>query len=489
MLSAAGAPPDTIPYRRVTGESVESVPGAVLLGEVADRIPLQIWMLADAETYSYANAAHASFLGRSAASLRSARIVEVWGISPRTDQMIAQHRRLLASRESTRTEEWTETPGGGLHLLSVTRSAVCLTEGATTLLCTALDITAGHRTEQRLSAGEYLHRAVMEMSREGILVLRGDRPGFVNDSLCSLLGESREAILSMTVDHLVHPGDRREVETRMHGRCAGLITPVVCRARLLTANGDAVPCELSFRRVVFEGEAAVLAVITAVVGGTGNAPSSHPHVRGEAPGSAAWQLGERIRGIAHDLNNMLTAVIGNVEMAFSLCGPAATRNLQAALAACSRGAELTLQLSQSVSGAVGGDPAPLGRGTASSPLRVLLVADDEMSRSVLTEILESIGCAVETAESASTGIGVCARSEGTSDAFDAVIVEAMPGGSEVGDAARLFRERWPEIGLVLCTGDGIRYAPSPEDRGPTVLLEKPYAPDKVRIAVLQVLEG
>jgi PAS domain S-box-containing protein len=490
MQSAAGVPPDKVLVRRVTGESLDPTPEFLLdCAALADFIPLQIWMLADPENYSFANAAHASFMGRSAASFRSVRVVEVWGISPRTDHLISLHRKIMAGRESTRTEEWTENQAGDLHLLSITRSAVFLPGGrSSALVCTACDITPEFRMKQRLTGAELLHRAVVELSRDGILICRGDALRLVNDSLCSMLGYSKEELLSKSFDRLIHPDDREEVKVCMGCRSAGHLIPRTCRARLMTSGGDPRLYDLSVSKVIYEGEAAVLAVLTESAGREPAGVTSRPSIAGEDQGGNPRFIAEQVSGIAHDLNNMLTAMGGNVELAMSHCSPAATRNLREALAACSRGGELTLRLAQVVTGL----PAPesrIGKRQPDATLRVLLVADDEMMRAVAVEMLEKTDCIVETAAGGADAVDRYSLSVGTPQAFDLVMLDISTGGAGFAGTAGMLRERWPEVGLILSGGTGIQYAVSTSGYGPSVVLGRPYSLEQLRSAVLKVLEG
>ena len=474
----------------MTGDNLEPTPESVLgCSALADCIPLQIWMLADPENYSFANVAHASFMGRSAASFRSVRVVEVWGISPRTDHLITLHRKIIAGLKSTCTEEWTEDHSGNLHLLSVTRSAVAMPGGGpSAIVCTASDITPGFRMEQKLAGSELLHKAVVELSRDGVLICRGDSLRFVNTSLCSMLGYSSEELLSMPFDRIVHPDSLEEVKACMSCRSAAQLVPRTCRARLLTSGGETRLCDLAVSKVVYEGEAAVLAVVTEPARLAQVPGRSDLSIAGENPADCLRRTREQVSSIAHDLNNMLTAMGGNVELAMGRCDSAVTRNLREALAACSRGGELTMRLMKTVTAPIHAEPQRRAWRPGAS-CRVLLVADDELIRPVAVEMLEAIDCIVETAADGAEAVEKYSASAGTPHGFDVVMLDSGTGDSGVPEAALMLRERWPEIGLVLSGGTGIQYAVSAGFFGPSVVLRRPYSLEQVRSAILEVLES
>ena len=320
----------------------------------ADSIDLQIWVLSDPETYSFANTAHASFHGRSPASFDSARVVEVWGISPMTDRLIALNRKIVSSRETLRTEEWVSDTAGTRHLLEITRTPVSVPgERLPSLVCTATDITSRLRLEQQLSGRENLYGIVVEQSRDGIYVYHGSTFRFVNDRLCEMLGYDREELLSLKVESLIHPDDRDRVRSYGSARSRGPGAPERYQARVVTSDGDIRDLDFSVARISFDGDVAAVGTVRDVTGQKTAQRRLDELTRRTVRMDKLLSVGDLAGGIAHDFNNLLTGILGNIQLAGKGCSPESQEHLAAAGAICREAAELTGQLLVFASG---GDP-------------------------------------------------------------------------------------------------------------------------------------
>ena len=122
-----------------------------------------------------------------------------------------------------------------------------------------------------------------------------------------------------------------------------------------------------------------------------------------------------------------------------------------------------------------------------SPCRdtpIVLVAEDEpLVRMVAVDILEDAGCAVLEAANAEAALSVLhQRSDVQVLLTD---VEMPPGPLNGFDLARLTRERFPHIGVVVVSG---KVRPSPDDL-PTGarFVPKPYCAAKLIHVVQEVM--
>jgi len=100
---------------------------------------------------------------------------------------------------------------------------------------------------------------------------------------------------------------------------------------------------------------------------------------------------------------------------------------------------------------------------------ILVVDDEEEVLSVLSDMLETFGLAVETAGDGVEAVDIFRRSP---DSFSAVILDmAMPrmGGAETLQALRAIQ---PDIPVIICTG--YNEDPSFEAAGPSAFLQKPF---------------
>ena len=62
----------------------------------------------------------------------------------------------------------------------------------------------------------------------------------VNDSLCRLVAEEREAMLAMTIGDIVHSDDREDLALSMHRLFAGQISDLVTEKRFLRRDGETI---------------------------------------------------------------------------------------------------------------------------------------------------------------------------------------------------------------------------------------------------------
>ncbi|PWB67745.1 hypothetical protein C3F09_12910 [candidate division GN15 bacterium] len=107
-------------------------------------------------------------------------------------------------------------------------------------------------------------------------------------------------------------------------------------------------------------------------------------------------------------------------------------------------------------------------------MRILVIDDEEMIRTLAVKILEKAGHAVMTAESGREGIELVERNPEMIDV--AVIDNAMPGLTGL-DTIREIRRLSQLLPCILSSGNILELDNIPEDiRRGTFLLQKPYRP-------------
>jgi PAS domain S-box-containing protein len=144
-----------------------------------------------------------------------------------------------------------------------------------------------------------------------------------------------------------------------------------------------------------------------------------------------------------------------------------------------RGTTVTLYLPKGKAPALKAEPTADGRSAQSRPLRILLVEDNPQVAEVVTSLLAERGHSVTHAENADEALGMLEAGV----TFDLVFSDlVMPGERDGLDLARVVRERWPELPLLLATGysDAANRA---TQEGFTLLI-KPYPPSTL-LSVLQ----
>ena len=116
------------------------------------------------------------------------------------------------------------------------------------------------------------------------------------------------------------------------------------------------------------------------------------------------------------------------------------------------------------------------------PRMVILVVEDEtLVRMFLSDFLNEAGFKVFEAVSADEALSLLqARPD-----IQAVVTDLeMPGSMDGLALARVIRERWPGVGLVVTSG---RQRPGPDDLPEDVaFLSKPYLPETIITVVRQM---
>jgi len=171
------------------------------LEELIDGIPTQIWEMADACTYGYANAAHAAFLGKNRAEIEQH---DIYTLLPKddADRSVQANRKAFETKQPADSDEWITDTTGIRRLYHVTRTPKLSGTGAVlSLLCTAQDIAP---FRSALSQG--VHEPSSFYSDEQIEELVQAR---VHDVVDSIWG---------TVSALVHLAESQDAATSGHLR-------------------------------------------------------------------------------------------------------------------------------------------------------------------------------------------------------------------------------------------------------------------------------
>src|SRR5215475_12813023 len=115
--------------------------------------------------------------------------------------------------------------------------------------------------------------------------------------------------------------------------------------------------------------------------------------------------------------------------------------------------------------------------------RVLVIDDEHEVRSVLRDVLTSMGHTVVEAASGEEGLACCER-----EAVDVILADVSMPGMSGWDVAAACRQRFPHVPLGFVTGWGDRLDPEEVSRsGVRFVLSKPFAPVDLQSLVAGVL--
>ena len=194
--------------------------------------------------------------------------------------------------------------------------------------------------ERNLRESEARFRNLIEGSIQGVMVYRGDQILFANQALAEMYGYSPDELLNdVILSQLDHPSDRERIRQYVEGRLKGKDVPERYEFRGIRKDGTAIWLENFARVVSWDGEPAVQCTIIDITARQMAEERLRQSQKMEAIGSFAG-------GIAHEFNNLLMVVTGNLELLRDKlpAGSAPERWINTALQGATRGADLTQSL-------------------------------------------------------------------------------------------------------------------------------------------------
>ena len=219
---------------------------------------------------------------------------------------------------------------------------------AATLMVAVIVRAVGTRleaSERRLRESEARHRTILQTTMDGFWLLDADgRLRDVNEAYCRMSGYDRVALLGMRVTDLESADTVDATLARLRDLAAAGEDRFESRHR--RRDGVTFPVEISVRTQPLDGGRLTSAFITDL---TERKAADAARLGLEAELAHAQRLesvGRLAGGVAHDFNNMLSVILGNVE--YALTQVAAGEPIQADLLeiqkAAQRSAELTYSL-------------------------------------------------------------------------------------------------------------------------------------------------
>ncbi|WP_353859170.1 ATP-binding protein [Azospirillum formosense] len=225
------------------------------------------------------------------------------------------------------------------------------------------DITELKRHEEALADSEARYRRLVEMAPYGILIWDGLRLRFANRSAALILGSGDpEAMLRIPLVEATEFDGIQRLFDWLPPPGGGLEAPPPVEARFLTAQGALRELEVGIHPFAVEGEAAWFLVLIDITG-------RKQAERAIQQAQKMQAIGQLAGGIAHEFNNMLTAIGGFAQMARRAPQdrPRVEQCLTEIVKATDRASGLTAQLLSF------GRP---GQTDAARPVRVGAVIDD-----------------------------------------------------------------------------------------------------------------
>lgn len=180
------------------------------------------------------------------------------------------------------------------------------------------DITAFVQSQQALSASEERFRRLIDCAPEAIFVQTESRFRFLNPAALRLFGVSEPAELlgERIVDHF-HPDFRSLVGERIQALNERRQTIPHIEEKILRGDGTSVEVEVSAVPLLYEGQNGALVFLRDITERR-QAERERLHLEEQFRQAQKMEaIGRLAGGVAHDFNNQLTGILGNVELAMN----------------------------------------------------------------------------------------------------------------------------------------------------------------------------
>lgn len=124
-----------------------------------------------------------------------------------------------------------------------------------------LEITERKRAEEALRESEAKYSALVESSKDGIVILQDGVIKFINTSSLELVGYTPEVLIGANFLDFIAPNYRELVLERYTDRMVGKEVPSMYEIEILMKDGTTLPVELNAVRINFQGKPADMAFI------------------------------------------------------------------------------------------------------------------------------------------------------------------------------------------------------------------------------------
>ncbi len=188
-------------------------------------------------------------------------------------------------------------------------------EDRTIVLSVIRDITERKQAEEALRESEEHYRALLELggrTGEAVVMLQDDERGrgmhvYASDEWALITGYSRDELLNMSLLDLVHPDAREEARERHEKRMHGEVLPGLYEVTIIRKDGSGVPVEGTYAYSSYKGKPANVGYIR-------NISERKKMEEQLVVTDRLASIGELASGVAHELNNPLTGIIGFSEL-------------------------------------------------------------------------------------------------------------------------------------------------------------------------------
>ena len=194
------------------------------------------------------------------------------------------------------------------------------------------------QSQKALISSEKMYSTLVEESNDGIIVIQRGLIKFANSRMAELSGMQSEELTGLQFSHLVSAEYQGFVSNDYKARIAGTKMPDKYEIAISNQFKGRILIEVSLRMIETQNEPTIIAIFRDVT-------SRKAIERKFITADRLLSIGELTSGIAHEINNPLSSVIGYTEFALESDLPAESRrDIEIAHAEAKRAAEIVKKL-------------------------------------------------------------------------------------------------------------------------------------------------
>lgn len=205
-----------------------------------------------------------------------------------------------------------EKTGGGDNKFIVEITASSLRDSSGKIIAgieVVRDITRRRKADEALRKSEEQYRILLENIQDGVFVVLHGKLKFVNDSLAKMAGYTADEITGREFQAFIAPEDVERLSEYYAKRQEGRSAPREYECRLLHKDGiSRILVKVNVGTILYEDGIASLGTVKDITG--------NRKIEEELQKTQKMEiLGGLAGGIAHEFNNILTAIVGNIALA------------------------------------------------------------------------------------------------------------------------------------------------------------------------------
>ncbi len=212
------------------------------------------------EIYVFANTAFKKITGYNMKELSGMNFIDI--VAPESKKtVLGRYRERVAGKRVPEAYEMKLKHKDGT-MIDVELSATAIDYlGRPASMAIVHDITKHKRAENVMQQSEAKYSAVVENSKDAIVIIQDGVFKFVNSASKELFGYSTEEMVGASFFYFAAPDCQELVKERYRDRIAGKKVPSVYEINILRKDGTEIPVEANANRISFNGKSADLAFL------------------------------------------------------------------------------------------------------------------------------------------------------------------------------------------------------------------------------------